>query len=598
MDEQRNGNSEFTHSSTYDPESPSPASGMFSHSQQFTVTGGTFTNVTKNYTAAPSLPSDFRMIPIGDIDLRHQIRVDECTGVAYSQRQRACVRRVHSGRARIDGRSSKVTVVMYQGNDAEEEWRRDIAKYMSLRHPNIVQICGAASSNGIHAAIFNDDLIPLQEILDRHRSSPTLTVYIYACCDFSETFDYIFSAFRLLISSEDCTKWIRHSTGQLCTELTPASDNLWLDADPTEAPVLLGIYNLSAGTETVTTCIDSLTLEQYHHICYWNLRQDRYITISAFTILNLGALFHCSDNLLIEIAVLPSAETLPLSGWMISGGGTRKEVMPDGWTRFPSDDVFENTLSVSSPISPHLAIWSSQANHIFRRLRITSDFEDYVCLHNIQFRLKICRNTQELPPGFLFLCPIEHFRLGPSSFRCPASPAYWSLDPSGIDRLSPEDATRLGFPYFKLTALAEGAHWDSSVYEGLRQFHEAKGFDPYSRDIAQYLELTLYQLSQAAAPPLYQQTIRVDSDGEDFDADIAGCTSVHPEDCESEYPPTSACDDSDVDAEYSHNQENVHDPVSRDSGSEHTEIANCEDHEAALIEDDMGAEEMFMSRCQ
>ena len=34
------------------------ASGMFSNSQQFTVTGKTFTNITNhNYTAAPSLPS-------------------------------------------------------------------------------------------------------------------------------------------------------------------------------------------------------------------------------------------------------------------------------------------------------------------------------------------------------------------------------------------------------------------------------------------------------------------------------------------------------------------------------------------------------------
>ncbi|KAF7377088.1 hypothetical protein MSAN_00127400 [Mycena sanguinolenta] len=66
MDDQPNSTPEFTHSSTCDPDSPSDASGMFSHSQQFTVTGGTFASITNNYTAAPGLPSDFRMIPIGD----------------------------------------------------------------------------------------------------------------------------------------------------------------------------------------------------------------------------------------------------------------------------------------------------------------------------------------------------------------------------------------------------------------------------------------------------------------------------------------------------------------------------------------------------
>ncbi|KAJ6462866.1 hypothetical protein C8R45DRAFT_1107939 [Mycena sanguinolenta] len=179
MDDQPHLNPEFAHSTTYDPKSDPHASGMFSNSQQFTVMGGTFTNVTKNYAAVPSLPSDFRMIPMGDIDLRGEIRVDEHRGVAYSQRQRGCVRRMHSAEARIDGQKSRVMVAMYQWDGAEEAWRRDIAKYI---HPNIIQIVAAASSGGIHAMLFNDDLIPWKHFLDGYRNSPVMTVYIYACC--------------------------------------------------------------------------------------------------------------------------------------------------------------------------------------------------------------------------------------------------------------------------------------------------------------------------------------------------------------------------------------------------------------------------------
>ncbi|KAF7340648.1 hypothetical protein MSAN_02136800 [Mycena sanguinolenta] len=167
MDDQANPHAEYTHPSISDPECASRASGMFSHSQQFTVTGGTFSNTSNhNYTATPGLPSDFRMIPMGDIDLRRVIR--------------------------------RVTVTLYQGNEAEEEWRQDIAKHMSLRHPNIVQICGAASSNGVHATLFYDDLIPVQEVLDHYRSSHFSMVYIYACCnrDFSEVHNYIASEFH------------------------------------------------------------------------------------------------------------------------------------------------------------------------------------------------------------------------------------------------------------------------------------------------------------------------------------------------------------------------------------------------------------------
>ncbi|KAJ6452814.1 hypothetical protein C8R45DRAFT_638667 [Mycena sanguinolenta] len=263
---------------------------MFSHSQQFTVTGGAFTKVTNyNYTPAPSLPPDFRMIPMGDIDLRHQIRVDEFTGVVNTQPyKRACVRRMHSATARIDGRRTKVTVAFYQGNGAEEEWREDFAEYMSMRHPNIVQLCGAASAGGIYAMLFNDDLIPLRHFLDDYRNSPVLTVYIYACCnsDFSTAHDYIYSAFQQSVTSSDCTRWIRRSTGRLCTELTPASDYLWLDWQSPEFPALSGNYSLSANAETITTFIDSLTMEQYHHICTRHLSHHRRFELSASATVN------------------------------------------------------------------------------------------------------------------------------------------------------------------------------------------------------------------------------------------------------------------------------------------------------------------------
>ncbi|KAF7330651.1 hypothetical protein MSAN_02450300 [Mycena sanguinolenta] len=396
MDEQPNPNTEFAYSTTCDLESPPNASGMFAHSQKFTVTGGTFTNIT-NYTTAPFVPSDLRIIPMGDIDLRHQIRVDECTVVAYSQRQRACVRRMHSAKARIDGRRSRVTVAIYQGNDAEKEWRKDIAKYMSLRqvsctfpllagllthttrHPNIIQICGVANSNGIHAAIFNDDLIPLQQVLDLHRDSHFSTVYIYAHCnkDFMEAFNYILSEFERALSASEYTSWIRRSTGRLCAELTPASGNLRISLNPLDSPGSSRIYLVSTSTETITTFINLLTLEQYHRICGWNLGQHQWIALSADTTVNMGAVLHCSIDRAVEIAFLPSAEAPRLGDWTIPEGSTG-EVMPNGWTRFSSSDLINNTVYLSLTKLRYRHIWLSQANHVFFRLHIMPNFADYV----------------------------------------------------------------------------------------------------------------------------------------------------------------------------------------------------------------------------
>ncbi|KAF7377040.1 hypothetical protein MSAN_00122100 [Mycena sanguinolenta] len=583
---------EFTHSSASDPESHSNASGMFSHSQQFTVMGGTFTNVThKNYAAAPSLPSDFRMIPMGDIDLRHPIRANEHTSVAYSRpRERARVRRLYS--AQVEGRKSTLTVAMYQGDDAEQEWRSDLAKYMSMRHPNIVQLCGAASSNGIHATIFNDDLISLREILDHHQDSHFSTIYIYAHCnqDFTEAFDYINRTVRLF-GEWGYTLWIRRSTGRLCTELGQGRDALPVHLNSGELPGSSRIYPFGAVAETITTFMRSLSLEQYHNICYYNLAQNRRFDLSASTTVNLGAVFHCSGHPLedsVEIAFLPSAEAPILCDWTIFGGGTRK-IMPNGWTRFQSGDVF-NTIYVSI-ICPYEQTWLSQANHIFRRLNIMSNFGDYVLPYNIQFQLNIPETAGDPPESFLFLCPREDFRIGSSAVRWPACPAYWSLDPSGTDHLSLEEATWLGFPSFELTIEAGGYSWDTSVYEGLRQFHEAKGFDPYSQDVARHLGCPLYELSSQADTFAY-----VDSDFEKFDADIdSDCNSAYTEHYESEYPLTSACNDSNLaaDAEAMHHERDVHDPAGGNRGPEPTEISNYANHNASgsTLEEDMVPEE-------
>jgi hypothetical protein len=98
--------------------------------------------------------------------------------------------------------------------------------------------------------------------------------------------------------------------------------------------------------------------------------------------------------------------------------------------------------------------------------------------------------------GYLFVCPLERFHIGPSlSSKWPECPAYWSLHPSGVERLSWEDAASLGFPRIEILESAVGWSWNARVYEGLRQFHQAKGFDPDSQELALHLGEPLYELS-------------------------------------------------------------------------------------------------------
>jgi hypothetical protein len=132
---------------------------------------------------------DFRLIPLGDIDLQHEIRLGMDAAIVERRRERRCVRRVYS--AKLEGRSSGMTVALYQGNNAEEVCVRALSLFcqfsvaligmaicrlptflpsvppqkcslcftliaVDCRHPNIVQLYGVVNSPGIHAAVYHD----------------------------------------------------------------------------------------------------------------------------------------------------------------------------------------------------------------------------------------------------------------------------------------------------------------------------------------------------------------------------------------------------------------------------------------------------------
>ncbi|KAJ6580622.1 hypothetical protein B0H19DRAFT_1369173 [Mycena capillaripes] len=426
---------------------------------------GTFTSIIKNYTTAPTIPSDFRMIPLGDIDLQDEIRVDNRSGVVNRHSKRARVR-VYS--AKLDGRTSNMTVAMYQGKGAEEDWREDIARYMAIRHPNILQIFAAASSRNIYATVYHGDLIPLRQFLDLYRHSPILTVYIYAHShtELIATQDYFHSAFRHFLPNGQCTLWIRRSTGRLCVDLIPDNDHLLRNFGMSMSSPQ-AIIALDASNQEETMAIDCLTLEEYHIICWAQLPQLRELDCGVpFPPVTLGAIIFCSaenrfeDSL--EIALLPDAEFSIRKPWESRATG---EMMEDGWIRYNSDGVLDTTFLFDIFIDG--APWMSQANHIFNRLQIMSNFENYFFAHYIRFSLVIRATTPNTPKGFLFLCPETHFRAGPSSFTWPDCPAYWSLHSSGAERLSMNEAICLGFPSVELTTVIKGGSWDASVYAGL-----------------------------------------------------------------------------------------------------------------------------------
>jgi hypothetical protein len=119
-----------------------------------------------------------------------------------------------------------------------------------------------------------------------------------------------------------------------------------------------------------------------------------------------------------------------------------------------------------------------------------------VSIYGVDYCFKLFGPTDNLFFGYLFLCPLADLQVdAPTSFRIPAQPAYWSLDPSGVKRLSGKVAKTLGFPAIQVEMYAIVQSWDASVYDGIRKFHEAKGFDPYGQEVAIALGCRPIQLS-------------------------------------------------------------------------------------------------------
>ncbi|KAF7353291.1 hypothetical protein MSAN_01517100 [Mycena sanguinolenta] len=103
--------------------------------------------------------SDFRTIRRGDLKLLKEVRLSTESGIVGRQSQAVGVRRAVY-HAEIRGDPGIVTVAMYQGDGAEEEWRKDIAKYESIWHANIMQLYGLVSTKKLYAMVFHDGAYP------------------------------------------------------------------------------------------------------------------------------------------------------------------------------------------------------------------------------------------------------------------------------------------------------------------------------------------------------------------------------------------------------------------------------------------------------
>ncbi|KAF7342605.1 hypothetical protein MSAN_02017200 [Mycena sanguinolenta] len=453
-------------------ESASYAGAFFPNSCHLVVEGGTFTS----HNTIASLPADYLRLLLGSIDLRKEICFDAAAGVvSRNDERRGKVRRTYS--ARVGCRSTPMTVVLYQGDDAEKEWRKSVSVHSSLRHPNIVQLYATASSSGIHAAIYHDGAVYICAYVFSDRSEAL------RYCNRPRPFQAI--------------PWVRRSTGRLCIEFgTIAVED--------EIPFVGAVERLTPpdsiqalhDPNQESRVIAALGFQQWYSLCRECLAEYRYSDISVQAEVKLNSIMHWSSGCQFEDATEMAwvvAHPVPeLKCWNYESLGKLQE---DGSVRYNSSDVFGKIISTTGRAHDSIMLWLPQANYIFTQLKIPSDYKDYVLVDSVDFYVQISLPEHKPPNGYLFLCPPTNFQTGSGSFQWPECPAYWSLDPVGRKPLSVEEAANLGFPPIELTTEVGMFFWDETVYAALCKFHVEKGFDPNRQDVAHELGYPLYELS-------------------------------------------------------------------------------------------------------
>ncbi|KAJ7253600.1 hypothetical protein C8J57DRAFT_1237399 [Mycena rebaudengoi] len=136
--------------------------------------------------------------------------------------------------------------------------------------------------------------------------------------------------------------------------------------------------------------------------------------------------------------------------------------------------------------------WVAHSNHVLSRLGIASKHDDYGLVQSLDYEITFPQRSSQAPNGYLFLCPLLDMQTADGTqFRHPEFHSYWTFDPSGVERLSDNDAANHGFPSASLTVQAWTVSWDETAYTALRKFQEAKDDipgqeSPESLDVPRY----------------------------------------------------------------------------------------------------------------
>ncbi|KAL0058682.1 hypothetical protein AAF712_014626 [Marasmius tenuissimus] len=433
------------------------------------------------------LRDDYDRIPLGRIKL---IRTFDGQYNAHRVAHTACV----LGDSFRE--SSPLLAISYGSRDAAKLFKHDYLRMSRIRHSKFMQFRGYNDSH-TPMIIFQDDLLPVQHVIRYHRHcSQTLVCYLsYQGCLISTSVEG--SSLSSMPYSCD-NLWVRPQTGAVCVGL--------------EGPTVETRFDVRMRcTDGWFVEIPALSMDMYddeHIISYLANRCPSPLVLSVLAKSYVGGVsraplpLHCQHDVFSRISGQSIGrfpieecrgrfECLYVSG---GGGGIDGVKMEDGTTRFTlthSNILREHDKIRLSfriyPYSHRYVSWLAQAPFIFDTLGIhRDDWADFVLDYGaFTLELLSCVSQannapQSLPsPCYLFILP-------------PPDLFYWSLDSNGRSRL-PEG--ELGLPsYTPTVGEFEYIRWNADVYDFLRRWQLAKGFDPCTMEFAHSIGASLYDI--------------------------------------------------------------------------------------------------------
>ncbi|KAJ8079959.1 hypothetical protein PM082_016784 [Marasmius tenuissimus] len=318
--------------------------------------------------------------------------------------------------------------------------------------------------------------------------------------------------------------WIRPETGDIC--LGPAGPPLshpffifqreYLGPYPNVPPLPPNVYNnhtlfdyvlKNATNEHVLQAFsDQATRSRLHlsefvhyrninHI--WSSVQFDQQTVARFPAPSWILTFRCSSDVEFPHSAKPP-ETI------MEDGRFRLTItnphIPISWIQFDTNR--------DRRISHHEA-WLSQAVYVFNVLGVPrEEWEGYTLgdtimdlyLFSHRGNTQVPLDAQLKPPCYLFVLPPP--RLPDTTpdvaswLQAPAeSLYYWSLDPNGDSVMPETQRVALGLPlYYQNVIPLELGQWKAEVYDLVRQWQEAKGFDPATTDFARSMGYPIVEI--------------------------------------------------------------------------------------------------------